>query len=74
MQEFTTDDPRVRKIGKATWIDGADRLVFEAQDGGINVFNLRKGPAQQPPLNEHPYDTLDEAIEAHFGPRERADS
>jgi hypothetical protein len=74
MQEFATDDPRVRKIGKATWIDGADRHVFEVQDGGINVFNLRKGPGKQPPLNEAPYDTLDAALVAHLGPREPAES
>lgn len=70
MKNFATDDPRVRRIGQATWIDTNDRLVFEEQGQGINVFNLRKGPGQQPPLNEVPFDTLDAAITAHLGPRE----
>lgn len=65
---FSTTDPRVRRIGPQTWIDAADRLVFEAQtDAGVDVFNLRKGPGRQPPLNEAPYDTLDAAIEQHLG-------
>lgn len=67
---FTTADPRVTKIGEQTWIDGFDRHVFEVQGAGVNVFNLRKGPGQQPPLNEEPYDTLDAAIVAHLGPLE----
>jgi hypothetical protein len=68
MSDFATDDPRVRKIGQKTWIDTADRHVFEAQDGGINVFNLRKGPGRQPALNEAPYDTLDAAIRPRPAP------
>lgn len=68
--EYSTTDPRVRRIGDQTWIDELDKFVFEAQtvDGvtGINTFDLRKGPGQQPPLNEKPYDTLDAAIAAIF--------
>ncbi len=67
MHAFETVDPRVRKIGDSTWMDHEDRYVFETQRGGVNVFNLRKGPGQMPPLNEHPYDTLDNAIAAHLG-------
>jgi hypothetical protein len=71
---FTTDDPRVRKIGAQTWIDTNSHFVFEAEAAGINAFNFRKGPGKQPPLTEEPYDTLDAAIAAHLGPREPAES
>lgn len=76
MQHSTTD-PRVRQIGATTWIDGLDKYVFEATTEGaqgetnlgVNVYNLRKGPGQWPPVNEVPYDTLDAAIVATLGER-----
>lgn len=67
MNQFSTTDERVRRIGEYTWIDQDDKHVFEVQGGGINVYNLRKGASTRPPLNETPYDTLDEAIAAHLG-------
>lgn len=70
MDTFITDDPRVNRIGDGTWIDADSRYVFEIQGGGVNVFNLRKGPAQTPPLNLEPFDTLDAAVEQYLGPRE----
>ena len=67
---FSTDDPRVQKIGEKTWIDHYGRLVFEVQPGGVNVFNFRKGPGQQPALNEKPYPSVDAAIAEHLGSAE----
>lgn len=68
----TTTDPRVSQIGRQTWIDRDSKFIFEAADEGgtnlgVNVYNFRKGPGQQPPLNETPYQSLDEAIAEHLG-------
>lgn len=74
MSDFATTDSRLRKIGDQTWVGPHERYVFEVQQGGVNVFNLRKGPGQTPPLNEKPYATLDEAIIVHLGPLKPAQS
>lgn len=67
MKTFETTDPRVRRIGPDTWIDENDKYVFEAQGGGINVFNLRKTAGRTDPLNETPYAELDAAIAEQLG-------